>query len=110
MSDVLPTHNTWLPWLHTQCYTYRHMVMKLMYIIYINSETILLRLQLFQYVNVPHQTQLTKCIVTIQNEKTQNLNTRTRYPFDMHEKIDVVSKWCQRGLCLVIVGQVFSSM
>ena len=32
----------------------------------IGSETILLRLQLFQYVNVPHQTKLTKCIVTIQ--------------------------------------------
>ena len=34
----------------------------------INSETILLRLQLFQYVNVPHQTKLTKCIVTIQKK------------------------------------------
>ena len=34
--------------------------------VYIRSETILLRLQLFQYVNVPHQTKLTKCIVTIQ--------------------------------------------
>ena len=43
----------------------------------INSETILLRLQLFQYVNVPHQTKLTKCIVTIQNEKNSNLNTHT---------------------------------
>ena len=76
----------------------------------INSETILLRLQLFQYVNVPHQTKLTKCIVTIQNEKNSNLNTHTHYPFVMHEKTDIVSKWCQRGLRLVIVGQVFSPM
>ena len=35
----------------------------IMYIL--SSETILLRLQLFQYVKVPHQTKLTKCIVTI---------------------------------------------
>ena len=43
-------------------------------------------------------------------KKNSNLNTHTRYPFDMHEKTGIVSKWCQRGLRLVIVGQVFSSM
>ena len=42
------------------------------YIVYIiDSKTIYQRLQLFQYVNVPHQTKITKYIVTIKNEKTQ---------------------------------------
>ena len=72
-----------------------HIALYIYIYIYINSETILLRLQLFQCVGVPHHTKLTGCIVAVRRGGDSSLDTHTYSAFDMLVGADPMSGWCR---------------